>query len=43
MSATDKTLQDVDYIVDELSHLPWALAQAGAYIRTRKTSPAAYI
>lgn len=41
--ATDKDLQDVEYIVDELSHLPLAIDQAGAYIRTRKCSPAAYI
>ena len=38
-----KDLQDVNTIVDELSHLPLAIDQAGAYIRTRKCSPAAYI
>lgn len=38
-----KDLQDVNTIVGELSHLPLAIDQAGAYIRTRKCSPAAYI
>ncbi|KAG8530313.1 uncharacterized protein KY384_004815 [Bacidia gigantensis] len=38
-----KDLRDVDHIVEELSHLPLAIDQAGAYIRTRKCSPAAYI
>ncbi|CAF9906722.1 MAG: hypothetical protein ALECFALPRED_002615 [Alectoria fallacina] len=38
-----KDLQDINQIVDELSHLPLAIDQAGAYTRTRKCSPAACI
>ncbi len=43
MNPTDKDLEDVDTIVNELSHLPLAIDQAGAYMRTRKCSPAAYL
>lgn len=42
-SPTVKDLRDVDHITEELSHLPLAVDQAGAYIRTRKCSPAAHI
>lgn len=40
---TDMVIQEVDHIVEELSHLPLAIDQAGAYIRARKCSTAAYI
>lgn len=42
-SPTIKDLRDVDHITEELSHLPLAIDQAGAYIRTRRCTPAAYI
>ena len=40
---SEKDLLDVARIVEDLSHLPLAIDQAGAYRRTRKCSPAAYI
>ena len=43
ISPTGKDLQDIEQITEKLSHLPLAVDQAGAYIRTRKCSPAAYI
>ena len=43
LNPSSKDLQDVDRIIEDLSHLPLAIDQAGAYIRTRKCSPAAYL
>lgn len=43
VNPTEQTLQDVENVVEQLSHLPLAIDQAGAYMRTRKCSPAAYL
>ncbi|KAI9746902.1 MAG: hypothetical protein M1835_002332, partial [Candelina submexicana] len=43
INPTEQTLQDVENVVKQLSYLPLALDQAGAYMRTRQCSPAAYL
>ncbi|KAH0545468.1 hypothetical protein FGG08_000469 [Glutinoglossum americanum] len=40
---TEKDLLEIDEIIEKLSYLPLAIDQAGAYIRTRRCTPAAYL
>ena len=39
INPTQQTLRDVEAVLEQLSHLPLAIDQAGAYMRTRKCSP----
>lgn len=40
---TEGTLRDVEAVLEQLSYLPLAIDQAGAYMRARNCSPAAYL